>query len=164
VTGRQGRHHCLLLETPRIRKQEQRLKLYVLLVMGLRGTTLHDLLGFHEEMRIALTETELLAYYVNFEFPRSATRSQQMHTIPCKPTSGALLRRRTCNSTRAASSGEDIICSTKYKVHCHPSRFRFPPAALNADPRRLLRVLGLTVLFFLILKFPDLLPPEPLAR
>jgi hypothetical protein len=49
------------LETPRIRKQEHPLKLYVLLVMGLGDTILHDLLGFHEGMRIALTETELLA-------------------------------------------------------------------------------------------------------
>jgi hypothetical protein len=44
--GREARkvgNGCPLLETPRIPKQEHPLKLYVLLVMGLGGTILHDL-------------------------------------------------------------------------------------------------------------------------
>ena len=59
--ARKGRQRCPLLEIPRIRKREHPLELYELLVMGLGDTILHDLLGVHDGMGIALTETKLLA-------------------------------------------------------------------------------------------------------
>lgn len=49
-------------------------------------------------------------------------------------------------------------------THYPLSRFRFPPATLNAAPRRLLRVLGLPALLFLLLESPGFLPLEMLAR
>src|ERR1700730_6201915 len=77
-----GRQRCPPLETPRIRKQERPLKLYVLLVMGLGDTILHGLLGFHEDC----TNRDRAACFAYYELAQQVhtSRSATSHTIPCR--------------------------------------------------------------------------------